>query len=924
MKSKEIMKKFIVLFVLLSVSFLQAQNTGSVVGKLIDKEYNNEPLAFANVLLKGTYKGVTSDMDGLYALENIEPGSQVLIFSFVGYETQEITVNVVAGKVTEVNVPMAASAASLDEILITTTTKRESETALLLEQKKASVIIESIGAERLSKIGASDAAVATTKIAGVTKSEGSGDIYIRGLGDRYLSTTMNGLPIPSDDVNNKNINLNLFSTNIIKNVGISKTYATSSYADQSSGNVDIASKEYASKGFTIGIGSGYNTNVIGLDGGFKRSIASEDVTLGFHKKQYALVDLITRQGWDPLEQKNTGNYNLSLTGARKFTILGKELAVFVAGSHSKSYEYKSGIYRSYRSNILDNEFTDVENFESKTNSTGYVNLRLKLNNDHKIKITSLSVNKSNDGVYEQGRNGLGYVFDQDPQEDGAFVRDQNFKQTILLVNQLNGEHRIKENNKLNWGAGYNYVLAQEPNRIRNEANILDANTVQYAHVGDFQQRKSNQKIEDIEYNAFIKDEITFGKMDADEKQPYRLNIGANYRQKDRVFSSLFTGVKARGFQVPSVDDFSETFTESNFNNGLVLREPDADRYDSDLNVMAGYANLDFGLNKKLSGNVGVRFERDEINVLWDVANYISPEGVSRVGSITKDYSEIYPSANLKYELNEKHFVRFAASLTQTLPEFKELAPFEYVSPTGRVTVGNPDLEKSEVVNLDLKWEFFPKKSELISATAFYKQIKNPINLALARGSAGIFKYFNTGEKANVLGIELETRLNLIENEDEESILNFNANVTKMWLNQDLLGDFQYKNITESDLQGASDFILNSSLSYNSQTEKEFIATITGNYSSDKIFALGSPEDNTNSAELYNDEIIEKGFVSMDFVVSKELTDKLVLKFVGRNLLNPDVDQTQLIRDINTGVETNATVLSYKKGSLLSLSLKYTF
>ena len=224
------MRHFILLFVLLTALFSSAQNTGSIVGKLTDKEFNNEPLAFANVLIKGTAKGTTSDFDGLYGFENLDPGNYTLQFSFVGYETREINVDVTAGKVTEVNVIMSASAASLDEVVITTTTKRESETALLLEQKKAVVIKESIGAERLSKIGVSDAAGATTKISGVTKSEGSGDIYIRGLGDRYLSTSMNGLPIPSDDVNNKNINLNLFSTNIIQNVSISKTYATSKRA----------------------------------------------------------------------------------------------------------------------------------------------------------------------------------------------------------------------------------------------------------------------------------------------------------------------------------------------------------------------------------------------------------------------------------------------------------------------------------------------------------------------------------------------------------------------------------------------------------------------------------------------------------------------------------------------------------------------
>ncbi len=109
--------------------------------------------------------------------------------------------------------------------------------------------------------------------------------------------------------------------------------------------------------------------------------------------------------------------------------------------------------------------------------------------------------------------------------------------------------------------------------------------------------------------------------------------------------------------------------------------------------------------------------QDQIEVLWDVANY-----VGRVGLIKKDYNEIFPSANIKYELNEKNFLRFATSLTQTLPEFKELAPFEYVSPTGRVTRGDPDLEKSDVFNIDLKWEFFPNKSELISDDSYNKMM----------------------------------------------------------------------------------------------------------------------------------------------------------------------------------------------------------
>jgi len=414
------------------------------------------------------------------------------------------------------------------------------------------------------------------------------------------------------------------------------------------------------------------------------------------------------------------------------------------------------------------------------------------------------------------------------------------------------------------------------------------------------------------------DHIKFGQKDVDDNKPFRLNLGANFRQKERTFNSLFIGVRAKDFQVPSVDLFSQTFTEANFNNGLVLREREADKYSADLKIYSGFANLDFNLNR-FSGNFGFRYEIDQLDVLWDVANF-----VGRVGSITREYKEFYPSANFKYEFNEKLFLRFASSLTQTLPEFKELSPFEYVSPTGRVTRGNPDLEKSDVINVDLKGEFFPKKSELISIAGFYKKIENPINLAQTRGSSGIFQYFNTGEKANVLGLELETRLNIIENDAQEGIVDVNFNITKMWFDQDLFENFQFKNKKESELQGASDLIFNGAISFKSQSENQFIATLTGNYSSDKIFALGSPEDFNNSAVLYNDEIIEKGFFVLGLVVSKKLNKNLELRLSGQNLLDPDIRQTQGVRNINTGVETVELVSSYKNGIDTRLTVKYNF
>lgn len=217
------------------------RNKNAIIGKITDVAFNNEPLAFANVYIKGTSKGVTSDIDGIYALENIKPGTYTLIYSFVGYETVEIpNVEVNPKKVTHINVPMGQSAAALDAVVIKTTTRRTSESVLLLEQRKATQIKESIGADQLSKLGVSDAAGATTKISGISKTDGGGAVFVRGLGDRYLFTSLNGLPIPSDNIERKNINLNLFPTRLIESIDVSKTSSPNISADQASGNINIS------------------------------------------------------------------------------------------------------------------------------------------------------------------------------------------------------------------------------------------------------------------------------------------------------------------------------------------------------------------------------------------------------------------------------------------------------------------------------------------------------------------------------------------------------------------------------------------------------------------------------------------------------------------------------------------------------------
>lgn len=930
------MKRLLILL-LLTASIVNAQNpkTGSIAGKLTDREMSGEPLPFANVIIKETSTGTTSDYDGLYQLKGLEPGTYTLVFSFIGYETLKVPdVIVEAGKVTEVNTDLGSSAASLDEVVISTVARRDSEVALLIEQKNSVKIKESIGARELAKLGVSNAATATTKISGVTSSEASGDIFVRGLGDRYLYTTMNGLPVPSDDVERKNIDLGLFPTRVIQNISISKTYSAGNSADQASGTVDITSRELAgTEELDFGLQFGVNTNSIGEFRNFKVSPNQDDVYFGFYDQAIPIQHSLNNQTWNTQTDPFPLNRKYSITAGKKF---GEDFRVLLTASQSAKFEYNKGMFREYRSNNLYDYFTDVENYSKTDNTTGLLDVTYKLSDNHRFKATSLFINKLTDEVFEAGRNGEGVVFEETtPSENlNQFIRDQNIKQTRLWVNQLHGYHDFLDGkNELDWALGYNIVNADEPNRIRNEVNFDGGDFVQLARTGGYQQRKSSQKIDDTELNAYLQNQYNFVKDEESGKNVF-LKAGGNYRNKERDFISRFFGadeVELNSVNPPSIDNLTTVFTTENFENGtLDFNRLTPDRYNAILESYAGFASFNYGAGK-WNINLGARYQHDNLDIVFDVNNYPA----NKPEFSFKSYDNIYPNLNIKFSPSEDSNIRLAASRTITLPEFKEVAPFEYVSQTGQITRGNPDLNASTNLNFDLKYEFFPSSSQLISLTGFYKRIEDPINRVQDRGSAGVFSYFNAGESANVYGLELETRLDVIENEVPEGIdLGVSFNASRMWHEQDLkevynengifVRTFRYNKKSEVGLQGASDWIFNGSLNFSNETENPFRASLVANYASDKIYALGAPEVQTQNDVFYNDEIIEKGFMTLDAVISKELNDHWQLELKGQNLLNPEIERVQAIRPSTSGIESLETVRSYTRGAILSFGASYSF
>ena len=925
------MKKFLFLLFLAVVSVTIAQEKGTLKGLVTDKDANNEPLPFANVVLKGTTVGGTTDFDGNYSFL-VPEGTHTVVFSFLGYKTLQKTFTIKAGQTITINQSMSGEeGVGLDEVIVKASKAKESEKALLNEQKNAVEIVESIGAERLGKVGINDALVATTKISGVNKAESSGDIFIRGLGDRYLLTTMNGLPIPSDDVDKKNINLNLFPTNLIQKLGLTKTFSASSYADQTSGHVDVLSKIYSSesKGIKIKLGTTANTNVIDKFSSYRGTQNLNNTNLGIYNSNLSPVEAASTQSWSTTDLNLPFNRNFSITAGKRFEIGDKDLGVIFSYANRIDFDYKNGIRALYNANERHNEYTDAEQFTTTYNNTALLNFSLDLNTNNKIQFANLFINKAQDNLFEAGRNEQGFQVDNDPVANkGSFVRDQNIKQTRILINQLLGEHDLSEKNILKWAVGTNFVIANEPNRIRNEAVIGDGTDatgftadgqVFPSQNNNFQNRVSSQEISDFEVNGYINDEITLSETD---ETFFKAKFGIDTRFRTRDFNSKFVGtVNQSNLFANSVDDLYTVFSSENFTNGSVRADAGnpEDTYSAYLLYNAGYVTASYKTSAFLI-DAGLRFEYNDISLTkWDVNNYIDPVTfLPRIGSSQSTYTNILPHLNLKYNINDKNSLRLVLTKTITLPEFKELAPFEYFSPTSRVVVGNPDLVASTNYNADLKFEFYPSSGELISVTGFFKSISDPINFAIERGPAGIFTYDNTGDLAKVFGIELESRIDIVNN-DSFGKLNFNLNTTLMEHNQDLDRIYQYNNVSESRLVGAPNVIINGGLNFSNEKDNPLNIALQANYTSDKIFALGAPRDQT-----VNSDIIENSVFTADVVITKQLSEKLSIKGTFRNLLNPTIKQTQEVRDLTTGVFSNKIVSEYKSGVDLGISLSYKF
>tara|TARA_B110000238_G_C16116073_1_gene434896 strand:+ start:1 stop:2043 length:2043 start_codon:yes stop_codon:yes gene_type:complete len=659
--------------------------------------------------------------------------------------------------------------------------------------------------------------------------------------------------------------------------------------------------------------------------------------------------VVLSHGIDPVNAGAPIGANISGVIGKSFDLNDdSRLSLFISGSYENDFSFQEGSAVDY-TNTYNKIFPSTEEFNYSTNTTLLASAIYKIDNNHKITYNSLFSNSSKDKVAYFGTEGNGFYRESRSQVDtdrGFYQMNVQFNQDMIFVNQLLGKHTLNEKLKLDWGIGYNKVYSNEPDRKRVSLEDYffalddDQNTNPvFLTNNSFDNQRYFQKMTDDELNGRIKFSYQIN-------EKVKLNYGYNGRLKTRDFENIRYGYKNfdDSLVINDVNNLNEVFNIQNVLDSLIQTDvfraltPQngvgptnrpgqlENTYNGNLEAHGGYISFEINLDNKWLIVPGFRAESFLQEIDYDVINLVNNPGSSKV------IEEFYlPSINIKYALNDDQNLRLSASKTVSTPEFKEMAPIVYEGVTQRVG-GNPDLlgrvegntyenvkdiSYSDILNIDVKYENFIGQGQVLSLAAFTKQINNPINLVVANDATGTQRYFRTGDKATVYGVELEYRKHLLLDEEENGKLTFGFNGTYMHTEQDLYSNISgtYStsfNKNTEELQGASPLILNADLSYKSNLFKDVKSTfnLVGNYYSDRISALGS-------GQLGN--VIEKGVVSLDFILKNKISEKSELNFTAKNLLNPKVQQ---VRELTN--QEDIILSSFQRGINIGIQYKYKF
>ena len=893
------MKKRIILFCL--ICMLSVCNLWAFVvkGTVVDAS-TKEPLIGVSIFIESLNKGAITDFEGNYEL-SLPEGEYSMRISYVGYR-DILKENVILNDNLSLDFEMSIDAQMLNDVVVVAQKNMESEKMLQMERKISSLAIENIGAKEMSLKGIGNVADGVKKLTGISIA-GSGQLVVRGLGDRYSMTTLNGLPIASPNPDNKLIPLDIFPVSTVKNITVGKVYNPSQYADYSGAHIDITTKNIVNENyFNIGVSLGSNTSTINSD------------RLGMDNPSLFLKSTVDKQA-----------LNLSLSDYDNYV---KDNPIFTTSFGVKNHNWMPnmglnwGLGRKFRlgnnvlslvlSNTIDNDYQNTKDATYKTlEATGNVQNNFKINSyEQNLNIAALGCL----GLTLRKSDHIGYTFfyarnasNEFQERKGVDSEGHNLVGIndithiySLLVNQIEGVHYFGENEswKLTWAGSYCLTTSDEPDRRQVMFEENEDGKLSLFKLNRQETMRYFGDLNENEWNASINASWEWG-----EKN--KLIFGFNMKNKERLYTAtrFYYNLSKLNPEINDAYHADEYLNFDNIQNGNIAVErkmQPKDTYKAGFNIYALHVQHDYYVLPSLLLNVGLRAEMSKQSV-----NYATDGGYAYAKRRELNKIDLFPVLNLKYELQNNHLFRFAASRTITRPSFIEMAPFLYQESYGASQIrGNETLNNAYNYNFDLRYEWIAESGDMISLTGYAKYLENPIERIQTLQGGATLHSFRNAEQGFAAGIEFEAKKEIIK------YLAVGLNASYMHTNVKLSDNGAYTN-KERSLQGASPILLNMDITYSPKINDnhQLGFALLYNFQGGRIYAVGVSGLG---------DITELPTNTLNFNLTYNLYKKFTIALKIKDLIAHDAIFRQKVIVTNENVE----VERFSKSTSFDLSFSY--
>ncbi|KXT49994.1 TonB-dependent receptor [Bacteroides intestinalis] len=882
-------------FILLLVLSTMTAMAGNIKGTVLDKQ-TKEPLTGATIQITGTAQGVVADIDGNYTL-NVNDGTYTITVRYIGYK--DILLNSIKVKAeTVLNFELESDAQALGEVSVVAKKNLEGERALQMERQKATLAIENLGAKEMSIKGISNVEEGVKKITGISIAS-AGQLIVRGLGDRYSTTTLNGLPIASPNPDNKLIPLDIFPASTVQNITVSKVYDASAFADYSGAHIDISTKENVGSDFlSINFNAGGKFNTLGKDfyrmdrdGSLFKTPSLDQKLIDMSLtdfEEYARHNRLFNTSFQVSKKTALPEFGGNIGFGKRFTLGGNEVSVL--GSIGVSNDLQTMDNASIRTleatgNTL-NEF-NYDSYSNELKIAALGNLGYSFRTSDHIGYTFFYARNAIDTYMR--REGVDY-------EDHHLIGSNNVTHIYSLQNhQVNGKHYFGKQWDLNWSGSYSKTSSDEPDRRQ----------VMFIREDDQIKLFKLNRQETMRYFGSLNEDEWVGDLTASYRfgDNNKLQAGFTYKDKNRDYmgTRFYYNLNKLNPTITDIYDTDSFLNMENVENGSITidrKKQPKDSYTAGNSIYAGYIATEYYPVAPLLVNLGVRYE---ISKQW--VDYYTDGGKAERSELNKN--DLFPSLNMKYQMNEKNSLRFAFSRTVTRPSFIEMAPFLYQESYGSAQIrGNADLQNGYNYNIDLRYELFEKNGDMLSITAYYKHLKAPIERVQTLSGGSAVHSFRNADNGMATGVEIEFRKEIVKD------LRFGVNGSYMYTNVKLPEGGAYTN-SQRALQGASPYLANADLTYSPafSNDRQLSVALLYNLQGPRIHSVGISGLG---------DIKQQPVHTLNFTGSYRFNRRFAVKLQVNDLLNQDILFKQEVPTTGDKVE----VERFRKGTGFEVGFSY--